>query len=76
MPCRTAVKRIAAWLSSQGKKLANDEDDPYIKARQRLPETVPLRVMKHIDRRCHRSSGPGGPRGAIPWGHPARTATT
>ena len=30
--CRAAVKRIAAWLSSQGKKLANDEDDPYIKA--------------------------------------------
>ena len=48
--CRAAVKRIAAWLSSQGKKLANDEDDPYIKARQRLPETVPLRLMKHIGR--------------------------
>ena len=51
--CRAAVKRIAAWLSSQGKKLANDKDDPYIKARQRLPETVPLRLMKHIGRRCH-----------------------
>ena len=51
--CRAAVKRIAAWLSSQGKKLANDEDDPYIKTRQRLPETVPLRLMKHIGRRCH-----------------------
>ena len=51
--CRAAVKRIAAWLSSQGKKLANDKDDPYIKARQRLPETVPLRPMKHLGRRCH-----------------------
>lgn len=51
--CRAAVKRIAAWLSSQGKKLANDKDDPYIKARQRLPEAVPLRLMKHIGRRCH-----------------------
>ena len=51
--CRAAVKRIAAWLSSQGKKLANDEDDPYIKTRQRLPGTVPLRLMKHIGRRCH-----------------------
>jgi hypothetical protein len=40
-------------LSSQGKKLANDKDDPYIKARQRLPEAVPLRLMKHIGRRCH-----------------------
>src|SRR3974377_1222228 len=29
------------------------KDDPYIKARQRLPETVPLRLMKHIGRRCH-----------------------
>ena len=48
--CRAAVKRIAAWLSSQGQKLANDEDDPYIKARRRLPETVPLRLMKHLDR--------------------------
>ena len=46
--CRAAVKRIAAWFSSQDKKLANDEDDPYIKARQRLPETVPLRLMKHM----------------------------
>ena len=46
----SAVKRIAAWLSSQGKKLANDKDDPYIKAGQRLPETVPLRLMKHIGR--------------------------
>ncbi|MBV8126727.1 MAG: hypothetical protein JO114_03570 [Planctomycetaceae bacterium] len=26
--CRAAVKRIAAWLSPQGKKLANDKDDP------------------------------------------------
>ena len=43
--CRAAVKRIAAWLSSQGKQLANDKDDPYIKARQRLPEAVPLRLM-------------------------------
>jgi Transposase DDE domain len=51
--CRAAVKRIAAWLSSQGKKLANDKDDPYIKARQRLPEAVPTRLMKHIGRRCH-----------------------
>src|SRR5208337_2693654 len=54
VPCRAAVKRIAAWLSSQGKKLANDKDDPYIKARQRLPETVPLRLMKHLGRRCHK----------------------
>jgi Transposase DDE domain len=51
--CRAAVKRIAAWFSSQGKKLANDQDGPYIKARQRLPETVPIRLMKHIGRRCH-----------------------
>src|SRR6516165_2604930 len=51
--CRAAVKRIAAWLSSQGQKLANDKDDPYIKARQRLPEAVPMRLMKHIGWRCH-----------------------
>ena len=51
--CRAAVKRIAVWLGSQGKKLANDKDDPYIKARQRLPETVPIRLMKRIGRRCH-----------------------
>ena len=51
--CRAAVKRVAAWLSAQGKKLANDNDDPYIKAQQRLPEAVPFRLMKHIGRRCH-----------------------
>jgi hypothetical protein len=57
--CRAAVKRIAAWLSSQGKKLANDEDDPYIKARRRLPKTVPIRLLKHIGRRCHERASPG-----------------
>ena len=51
--CRAAVKRIAAWFTSLGKQLVNDEDDPYIKARQRLPETVPGRLMKHIGQRCH-----------------------
>ena len=51
--CRAAVKRIAAWFSSLGKKLANDQDDPYIKARQRLPETLPARLMKQIGQRCH-----------------------
>jgi hypothetical protein len=57
--CRAAVKRIAAWLSFQGKKLANDEDDPYIKARRRLPKTVPIRLLKHIGRRCHERASPG-----------------
>src|SRR5436305_14680481 len=51
--CRAAVKRIAAWLSSQGQKLSNDKDDPYIKARQRLPEAVPVRLTKWIGHRCH-----------------------
>jgi Transposase DDE domain len=51
--CRAAVKRIAAWLGSQGKKLANDKDDPYIKARLRLPETVPSQLMKRIGYQCH-----------------------
>ena len=36
--CRAAVKRIAAWLSSQGKKLANDKDDPYIKRGSDCPK--------------------------------------
>jgi Transposase DDE domain len=51
--CRAAVKRIAAWFGSQGKKLANDQDDPYIKARLRLPEAVPSQLMKLIGYRCH-----------------------
>jgi DDE family transposase len=51
--CRAAVKRIAALFGSQGKKLANDQDDPYIKARQRLPEAVASRLMKRIGYRAH-----------------------
>jgi hypothetical protein len=51
--CRAAVKRIAAWFTSLGKKLVNDQDDPYIKARQRLPEAVPNRLMKRIGYRAH-----------------------
>ena len=55
--CRAAVKRIAAWLASRGTKLANDKDDPYIKARQRLPEAVPVRLMKRIGHRCREQAG-------------------
>jgi hypothetical protein len=50
--CRAAVKRIAALLASRGQRLINQEDDPYIKARQRLPEGVPSRLMRHTARRC------------------------
>src|SRR3954453_14742712 len=57
--CRAAVKRIAAWLASQGKKLANDKDDPYIKARQPLRETVPVRLMAQT---AHRGRGAPGDR--------------
>jgi Transposase DDE domain len=50
--CRAAVKRIAAYFGSLGQRLGNQEDDPYIKARQRLPEAVPFRLMRHTARRC------------------------
>jgi putative transposase len=51
--CRAAVKRIAAWLGRRGAKLDDEDTSPYCKARARLPESVPFRLMRHLGRELH-----------------------
>ena len=52
--CRAALKRIAAWMAWRGEKLDDDEDTgPYCKARARLPEAVPFRLMRSLGHKLH-----------------------
>jgi putative transposase len=51
--CRAAVKRIAAWMARRGEKLDDEDTSPYCKARARLPEAVPFRLMRSLGRKSH-----------------------
>lgn len=51
--CRAAVKRIAAWLGRHGQALDDEDTGPYCKARGRLPESVPFRLMRALGHRLH-----------------------
>jgi len=48
--CRKAVARVMAWLVSRGEPPCRPETDPYCKARQRLPEALFTRLMRHTGR--------------------------
>jgi Transposase DDE domain len=51
--CRAALKRIAAWLGRHGQGLDDEDTGPYCKARGRLPESVPFRLMRSLGHRLH-----------------------
>jgi hypothetical protein len=51
--CRAAVKRIAAWMARRGEVLDDEDTGPYCKARARLPESVPSRLMRSLGHRLH-----------------------
>jgi hypothetical protein len=51
--CRAAVKRIAAWMARRGETIDDEETGPYCKARARLPESVPFRLMRSLGRGLH-----------------------
>jgi hypothetical protein len=51
--CRAAVKRVAAWTARRGEKLDDEDTGPYCKARARLPESVPSRLMRATGHRLH-----------------------
>src|SRR5262249_45513911 len=51
--CRAAVKRIAAWMGRHGQELDDEDTGPYCKARGRLPESVPFRLMRSLGHRLH-----------------------
>jgi Transposase DDE domain len=51
--CRAAVKRIAAWMGRHGEAIDDEDTGPYCKARARLPESVPFRLMRSLGHRLH-----------------------
>jgi hypothetical protein len=51
--CRTAVARVLAWLVSQGLPSCSPRSDPYCKARQRLPESLLVRLTCETGRELH-----------------------
>jgi hypothetical protein len=51
--CRAAIKRIAAWLGLHDREMDDEDTGPYCKARARLPESVPFRLMRSLGRRLH-----------------------
>jgi hypothetical protein len=54
--CRAAVKRIAAWRARRGQAIDDEDTSPYCKARARLPEAVPFRLMRSLGRELHQAA--------------------
>ena len=54
--CRAAVKRIAAWMARRGQAIDDEDTSPYCKARARLPEAVPSRLMRSLGRKLHEAA--------------------
>jgi Transposase DDE domain len=55
---RAAVKRLAAWMGGHGQELGDEDTGAYCKARARLPEAVPRRLMRAVGARAHRAAPP------------------
>ena len=51
--CRAALKRLAAWMSSRGQKLNDEDTSPYCKARARLPESALRRLTRLLGSQAH-----------------------
>jgi Transposase DDE domain len=51
--CRAALKRIAAWMARHGEKIDDEDTGAYCKARRRLPESVPFRLMRSLGGQLH-----------------------
>ena len=54
--CRAAIKRIAAWMARRGQAIDDEDTGPYCKARARLPEAVPSRLMRALGRALHEAA--------------------
>jgi putative transposase len=54
--CRSALKRLAAWMGLRGQKLDDDDTSPYCKARARLPESALKRLMRQVGGDVHRQA--------------------
>lgn len=54
--CRKAVDRVLAWLVSRGEEACTPQTGPYCKARQRLPESLFVRLMRETGRTLCRAA--------------------
>jgi Transposase DDE domain len=54
--CRSALKRLAAWMGLRGQKLDDEDTSPYCKARARLPESALKRLMRLVGLRSHQQA--------------------
>ena len=54
--CRSALKRLAAWMGLRGQELDDDDTGPYCKARARLPESALGRLMRLVGWDAHRQA--------------------
>jgi putative transposase len=52
--CRSALKRLSAWMGLRGRKLDVEDTGPYCKARARLPESALKRLMRLLGLTSHR----------------------
>jgi Transposase DDE domain len=53
--CRSALKRLAAWMGRRGRKLDHEDTSPYCKARGRLPESALGRLMRLLGLKSHQA---------------------
>lgn len=51
--CRKTVARVLAWLVAQGRPPCSPKTDPYCKARQRLPESLLVRLTRETGQDLH-----------------------
>jgi len=58
--CRSALKRLAAWMASHGLQFTNEDTSPYCKARMRLPESALRRLTRTLGRELHRTADAEG----------------
>jgi putative transposase len=54
--CRSALKRLSAWMGLRGQELDDEDTGPYCKARARLPESALKRLMRLVGSQSHRQA--------------------
>jgi putative transposase len=54
--CRSALKRLSAWMGLRGQKLDDEDTGPYCKARARLPESALRRLMRLVGWQSHQQA--------------------
>src|SRR4051794_6749207 len=54
--CRSALKRLAAWMAHHGREFDHEDTGPSCKARARLPESALHHLMRHVGLKPHQEA--------------------